>query len=135
MIWVVLDSNVYVSAIVFGGNPRAILELAEQKLFEVSVSDPIKADVQRVLGLKFAWSKTRIDDAVEYLWSLTHDTIPQQTVTDCVDPDDNCVLECALESHARVIVTGDNHLRKLHPYRAISILTPKQFLEAKLWQG
>ena len=135
MIWVVLDSNVYVSALVFGGNPRAILQLAEQGLFEVSVSDPIKADVQRVLGLKFAWSKTRIDDATDYLWSLTHDAIPQQTVTDCVDPDDNCVLECALESHARVIVTGDNHLLKLHPYREISILTPKQFLEAELWQS
>ena len=135
MIWVVLDSNVYVSALVFGGNPRAILQLAEQGLFEVSVSDPIKADVQRVLGLKFAWSKTRIDDATDYLWSLTHDAIPQQTVTDCVDPDDNCVLECALESHARVIVTGDNHLLKLHPSREISILTPKQFLEAELWQS
>jgi putative PIN family toxin of toxin-antitoxin system len=135
MIWVVLDSNVYVSALVYGGNPRAILELAEHGLFEVSVSDPIKADVQRVLGLKFSWSKTRIDDATDYLWPLTHDTIPQQNVTDCIDPDDNCVLECALESHARVIVTGDNHLLKLHPYRDISILTPKQFLEAKLWQG
>ena len=53
MIWIVLDSNIYVSALVFGGNPRAIVELAEQGLFEVSVSDPIKADVQRVLGLKF----------------------------------------------------------------------------------
>ena len=119
----------------FGGNPRAILELAEQGLFKVSVSDPIKADVQRVLGLKFSWSKTQIDDATDYLWSLTRDTIPEQTVTDCVDPDDNCVLECALESHARVIVTGDNHLLKLHPYREIAILTPKQFLEEKPWQG
>ena len=42
---VVLDSNIYVSALVFGGNPRAILELAEVEGFEVAVSDPIKADV------------------------------------------------------------------------------------------
>ena len=135
MLWVVLDSNIYVSALVFGGNPRAILELAEQGLFEVSVSDPIKADVQRVLGLKFSWSKTRIDDATSYLWSLARDTSPQQTVSDCVDPDDNRVLECALEAHAQAIVTGDNHLLKLHPYREIAILTPKQFLEAKPWEG
>ena len=39
----VLDSNVYVSALLFGGNPRAILELAEKGLFEIAVSEPIKS--------------------------------------------------------------------------------------------
>jgi putative PIN family toxin of toxin-antitoxin system len=135
MIGVVLDSNIYVSALVFGGNPRAILELAEQGLFEVSVSDPIKGDVERVLGLKFSWTKERISDATAYLWTLAHSISPHQTVTDCIDPDDNRVLECALEARAQVIVTGDNHLLKLHPYREISIFTPKQFLEAKPWQS
>ncbi len=106
----------YVSALVFGGNPSAILELVEPGWFEVSVSDPFKADVQPVLGLKFSWSKTRIDDATSYLWSSARDTSPQQTVTDCVD-------------------LGDNHLLQLHPYQGISILTPKQFLGAKPWQG
>jgi putative PIN family toxin of toxin-antitoxin system len=133
--WVVLDSNIYVSALVFGGNPRAILELAEERLFEVSVSDAIKADVERVLGLKFSWPKERISDATAYLWTLAHAISPQQTVSDCTDPDDNRVLECALEAHAQAIITGDNHLLKLHPYREISILTPKQFLEAKPWQS
>ena len=113
MIWVVLDSNIYVSALVFGGNPRTILELAEHGLFGVSVSHPIKADVERV----------------------AHPTNPQQTVSDCIDPDDNRILECALEARAQAIVTGDNHLLKLHPYGEISILTPKQFLDAKPWQS
>jgi putative PIN family toxin of toxin-antitoxin system len=135
MIRAVLDSNVYVSAIVFGGNPRAILDLAEQGLFEVSVSDPIKADVERVLALNFTWTKERIDEATYYLWTLAHATVPRQTVNDCIDPDDNRVLECALEARAKVLVTGDNHLLKLHPYREISILTPKQFLAAKAWQS
>jgi putative PIN family toxin of toxin-antitoxin system len=135
MIRTVLDSNVYVSAIVFGGNPRAILELAEQGSFEVSVSDPIKADVERVLALKFTWTKERIDEATTYLWTLAHTIMPRQTVSDCIDPDDNRVLECALEARAKVLVTGDNHLLQLHPYREISILTPKQFLAAKAWQS
>ena len=134
MIWVVLDSNIYVSALVFGGNPRVILELAEQGLFEVSVSEPIKADVERVLALKFSWPKERISDAGAHMWTLAHPTIPRRTVADCIDPDDNRILECALESHAQSIVTGDNHLLKLRPYRGICIVTPKQFLEAKPWQ-
>jgi putative PIN family toxin of toxin-antitoxin system len=134
MIWVVLDSNVYVSALVFGGNPRLILERAKQGLFEISISDPIKSDVERILALKFAWPAERIHEATSYLWPLTHLVDPQQTVADCIDPDDDRVLECALGSHAQVIVTGDNHLLKLHPYKNISILTPRQFLESKLWQ-
>lgn len=135
MIWVVLDSNVYVSALVFGGNPRAILELAEEGLFEVSVSEPIKAEVERILAEKFSWPKDRVNEASSYLWTLARSINPQQSATDCIDPDDNRVLECALEAHAQAIVTGDNHLLKLHPYREVSILTPKQFLEAKPWQG
>jgi hypothetical protein len=77
MIWVVLDSNIYVSALVFGGNPRVILELADRGLFEVSVSDPIKSDVERVLAPKFAWPKVRINKAAAHLWALAHLTIPQ----------------------------------------------------------
>jgi len=132
---VVLDSNVYVSALIFGGNPRAVLELAERELFEVSVSEPIQAEVERILAQKFAWRKDRIGAAASYLWTLAHPIDPQQTVSDCPDPDDNRVLECALECHAAVIVTGDAQLLKLHPYGEISILTPRQFLEAKPWQS
>lgn len=135
MLWVVLDSNIYVSALLFGGNPAAVIECAEHGLFEVSISEPIKTEVDRVLAEKFSWPKDRIHEATSYLWRQAHSINPQQTVTDCVDPDDNRILECALEAHAHVIVTGDGHLLKLHPYRGISILTAKQFLEAKPWQS
>jgi predicted nucleic acid-binding protein len=60
---------------------------------------------------------------------MTQTVVPSQTVNDCVDPDDNRILECALEAHAAVLVTGDGHLLKIHPYCGILILTPKQFLE------
>jgi predicted nucleic acid-binding protein len=40
-----------------------------------------------------------------------------------------------MATRCRYSATGDNHLLKLHPYREISIFTPKQFLEAKPWQS
>jgi len=135
MIGVVLDSNVYISALLFGGNPSAIVECAEIGLIELLISEPIKAEVERILAGKFSWTHQRVAEATSYLWSLAHSVTPRQTVADCIDPDDNRVLECALESHAQIIVTGDHHLLKLHSYREISILTPKQFLEAKPWQS
>jgi putative PIN family toxin of toxin-antitoxin system len=134
MIGVVLDSNVYVSALLFGGNPRAVVECAEDGLIELSISDPIKIDVERILAGKFSWSQPRVREATSYLWSLTRPVAPRQTVTDCADPDDNRILECALDAHAAVIVTGDGHLLKLHPYRGILVLTPRQFLESKPWK-
>lgn len=105
---------------------------AEEGLFEVTVSEAIKAEVERVLAEKFSWPKGRVKEAASFLWTLARSVNPQQTVTDCSDPDDNRVLECALESRAWTIVTGDSHLLKLHPYREIAIMTPKQFLESFL---
>jgi putative PIN family toxin of toxin-antitoxin system len=134
MIGIVLDSNVYVSALLFGGNPRAVVECAENGLIELSISTPIKEEVERILAGKFSWPPGRVREVTFYLWSLTRSVAPRQSVTDCVDPDDNRILECALEAHAAVIVTGDGHLLKLHPYQGIRILTPKQFLDSKPWK-
>lgn len=134
MIGVVLDSNVYVSALLFGGNPRAVVECAEYGLIELAISDPIKGEVERILAGKFSWPQLRVREATAYLWSLTHPVAPRQTVADCSDPDDNRILECAREAGAAVIVTGDGHLLKLHPYKGILVLTPKQFLESKPWE-
>ncbi len=134
MICVAVDSNVYISALLFGGNPRLALECADAGLFGISVSAAIKTKIERVLAERSSWSRDRIAEAASRLWSLANSVSPQQTLTDCADADDNRILECALEAHAAVIVTGDGHLLKLHPYRGIAILTPKRFLESKPWE-
>ena len=50
------------------------------------------------------------------------------TVTDCRDPKDNKFLELAVSGQATHLVTGDQDLLILHPFRTTSILTPRQFL-------
>jgi predicted nucleic acid-binding protein len=57
MFGVVLDSNVYLSALLFGGTPRTVVECTEHGLIELSVSDPIKAEVERTLAQKFSWPR------------------------------------------------------------------------------
>ena len=56
MIRVVADSNVYVSAIIFGGKPQAVLELAQEGQIELFISDDILAEVTRILRDKFGRS-------------------------------------------------------------------------------
>jgi predicted nucleic acid-binding protein len=53
MIRAVIDTNVYVSALVFGGKPAAVLQLAESGAFEVVVSVTIKAELTETLVGKF----------------------------------------------------------------------------------
>jgi putative PIN family toxin of toxin-antitoxin system len=49
------------------------------------------------------------------------------------DPDDNKFLELALDGYADCIVTGDTDLLELHPFRGISIVSPRDFL-ADRWK-
>ena len=49
-------------------------------------------------------------------------------VTDCVDATDNKFLELAIDAKAQVIVSGDKHLRSMHPFQGISIISPSVFL-------
>jgi putative PIN family toxin of toxin-antitoxin system len=135
MIRVVLDSNVYVSALLFGGNPRAVLQWGQKGSYELMVCRAISDEVGRTLRFKFNWSEAQISAIAGAIWRTAQWVEPQITVTDCSDDDDNRVLECALESNASVIVSGDRHLLALHPYRGIAILTAKQFLERRGWES
>ncbi len=47
---VTLDSNIYVSALAFGGRPMELLQLANEGAIEIAVSDAILDEVSRVLG-------------------------------------------------------------------------------------
>jgi putative PIN family toxin of toxin-antitoxin system len=130
---VVVDSNVYVSALLLGESARQVIALAENRLLDIYSSEPIKNELERVLRDKFRWRQERVTAAASYLWSLSRFVDPQCTVSDCRDPDDNRVLECAIEAKATFIVTGDHHLLDLDPYQGIAILSPRDFLDRAPW--
>jgi predicted nucleic acid-binding protein len=46
MIRAVVDSDVYISALLFGGVPLAVLRLAEEGEFTLCVSEPIRVEVE-----------------------------------------------------------------------------------------
>lgn len=130
MIRAVLDSNVYISALLFGRNPRIVIELAQVGAFETFTSAQIVDEIEEVLRRKFGWSQSRIRAAAKRTWRAAAEMDPEQALTDCPDPDDNRVLECAVAGVAHFIVTGDRDLLQLQPYRGVSIMTPRVFLDA-----
>jgi predicted nucleic acid-binding protein len=55
--------------------------------------------------------------------------VPVEKVSVAIDPDDNKVLEAALEANADFIVSGDKHLLNLKEFKGVRILTAKEFLD------
>jgi putative PIN family toxin of toxin-antitoxin system len=133
---VVLDTNIYISGLVFGGVPRAVLVLARAATFVLCVSAPIRDEVESTLSEKFSWPTQRIQQACGPFWKIAHVVKPTTSLALIpADPDDDRILECAVDGEAGIIVTGDDHLLRLNqspkqpPIDRIRILTPRQFLD------
>jgi putative PIN family toxin of toxin-antitoxin system len=125
-----LDSNVYVSAFVFGGKPGRVIEMATEGTIDVVVSDAIIAEVRRVLATKFGWSADRAAMVVESIEAMTTRATPTEVLHAIErDPDDNRVLECATAAQSEFVVTGDNDLLALGSFRGIAIVTVASFVQ------
>jgi putative PIN family toxin of toxin-antitoxin system len=127
---VVLDTNVYISAILFGGNCEEILRLANLGSFDLLLSKDILLEIKSVLKNKFNWTRKQVTTTISYLKDIATEIKPDISL-DIVhdDPSDNKVIECALAGKAHYIVTGDrNHLLPLKKYKNIKIISPAEFL-------
>jgi uncharacterized protein len=63
VIRVTADSNIYISALHFGGPPDKFLDLARTGVIHLTISDDIQAEVTRVLRDKFGWSQEALSMA------------------------------------------------------------------------
>ena len=131
MVKMVVDTNVLISAILFGGNPEKVLSMAEEKRIEMLISSEILEEFTNVLKDKFSFSQDMAELVASGIKEISTLVIPTQRLKVIKEKDaDNRVLECAVEGKAQYIVTGDTrHLQPLKEYKGIRILSPVQFLE------
>ena len=135
MIRIVLDANLFVSALLKpGSNPDLILRAVRDEKVLLLMSDDICAELARVLTYPKIRKRLRASDEelhtfLQLLGSVaiftpgTLNIPPLET-----DPDDTKYLVCAIEGHADFIVSGDHHLTDLTMYHGIRIVTPTDFL-------
>jgi putative PIN family toxin of toxin-antitoxin system len=127
---IVPDSNVIISAFLFGGPPARVLDRALAGAVQCFTSLPILDEVRDVLQRpKFGLSSAQALALVEEF----HDLCQVVTPTDRVravpgDPDDNMILACALATRASLIISGDLHMLSLGQWRTIRILSPAEFM-------
>lgn len=128
---IVLDTNVLISAVLFGGPPRDVLELVISGAVDCSLSLPILDETREVLRRpKFGFSPEQSFQLLEELHAVCDVINPAVRVQAVAsDPADNMILECALESKADVVVSGDHHLLDLGVFHSIHIVTPADYLK------
>ncbi|HOS40230.1 MAG TPA: putative toxin-antitoxin system toxin component, PIN family [Spirochaetota bacterium] len=130
MIKVVLDSNVYISGILFHGKPRDLVDRAVRGSITVYISPAILEEVKDVLGrAKFGFPPARIAAIAGEIESIAIQVVPERKYSVVPrDSDDTIVIDCAMESKADFIVTGDNDLLSMGHYEGIQIVSPADFL-------
>lgn len=127
----VFDTNIYLSAILFGGSPRMCLELGRNGEIELFVSRAILLEMAQKLQEKFLWSKEEIEEVIGGLIMFATIVSPKEQInTIKAEPKDNRILECALEVQADYIISGDKkHLLSLKKFKGIPIISASDFLE------
>ena len=130
MLRVVIDTNVFVSALHFGGNPARIVALARRRELQNVTSNHILDELVGVLVAKFGWYPKMAAAQRRWIRTFSEVVVPRERLAIIPDPPDNRVLECALEAKAEYIVSGDRHLRDLGSFQGINIVDPATFLKA-----
>ncbi|MFO7584771.1 MAG: putative toxin-antitoxin system toxin component, PIN family [Anaerolineales bacterium] len=128
---IVLDTNVFVSGVFFGGLPYQILKAWSAGVVELVISDEILSEYKRVAEiLAERYPPTNLHTFLSFVEqkAIFFDT-PSFTQQVCEDPDDDKFLACALASGATIIVSGDKHLLKVSGYEGIQVKTPRNFVD------
>ena len=130
----VLDTNVWVSAMIWGGLPAEVINAAENNSIRIITSEEIIKEINQTLAypkLKRIYEKAGVTrqelvEAALRIGKLTEVTTKVNIVHE--DKADNKFLECAFDSKADFLVTGDEHLLKIKRYKRTRIRSVKQFI-------
>jgi uncharacterized protein len=131
---VVLDTNVMISGVFFGGLPHQILRAWRDGHIKVCVSAEILEEYQQVAKI-LAKEHAAIDLTpilhfiTQYAEVVSAAPLGEQV---CVDCDDDKFLACALASGSGVVISGDKHLRYVSGYRGVEVLNPREFVQRYL---
>lgn len=131
---VVMDTNVFVSAVFFSGPPYQILNAWRSGDFELAISQEILDEYRRVGEiLAEEYSNIGLNPILKFV--IEHAKIYKPVKLNepvCEDPDDDKFFACALASGSEIIISGDKHLLKVSGYEGIDVLKPREFVDRYL---
>lgn len=123
---IVMDTNSLISAIGWDGPPHRVLDACLKGELELFVSPAILQELTDVLTrpkLSVVAAHPDLPIVLSWLHDPVRLVVPKARLDVVkVDPDDNRIIECAVEAGAEAVITGDDHLLGLGDYRGIAFL-------------
>jgi uncharacterized protein len=126
---VVVDTNVFISGILFGGNPQKTIQAWINQKYIFCLSPTLKAEIIRKLQEKFLLSQDSIKLIEETLETKTKKYIPKYKISICRDPQDNFLLKLAKKANADYLISGDKDVLRIKVFEETKIISPRDFLE------
>lgn len=130
---IVVDTNVVISGIFFGGNPRKIVEAVAAGSIDAYATTEIIDEYTGIIDSMIERKQGRINQSIlSPLFSAMKIIETGTNIDVCRDSDDNKFIECAVDAKALYIVSGDNDLLDIKEYDGIRIITAKEFCDEYL---
>ena len=130
---IVVDTNVLISGVFFGGFPRKILRASVEGRVRAYASMEILNEYQEIIREMVLRKQGNIDVSILNPLIRSMEIIePASQIEICRDPDDDKFINCARDAHAMYIVSGDKDLLVIQQFENISIVTAKEFCERYL---
>ncbi len=120
------------SAFIAGGPPSRVIEEVVEGNLDLVLLEPSMIGLARVLREKFDFDAEHLEETEALLRDVASGFAPTPAQTpEAVtgDPDDDLILECAVEAGVGVLVSGDRrHLLPVGEHGGVRVLTPQAFL-------
>ena len=125
---IVVDTNVLISGVFFGGFPRKILKASVEGRVRACASMEILNEYQEIIREMVRRKQGNIDASILNPLIRSMEVIePTSKIEICRDPDDDKFINCARDAQAMYIVSGDKDLLVIQEFENISIVTAKEF--------
>jgi len=127
---IVMDTNIFISAFYWGGNPQKIIDRIIEGLDELYISNEILNEIASVMTRsKFKTSPEIIERYIKTIEKIGKKVFITGKIKGiCRDKDDDSIIECAALCGADYLITGDDDLLILKIYQDIKIITVKDYI-------
>ena len=130
---IVVDTNVVISGLFFGGYPRKIIDAIIEDKCQACATLEIIVEYEKVIDeVNEQYGNTFSGDLYYPFISKLDIVIPKSSINICRDADDNKFIECAIDSNSIFLISGDKDLLIIKQHEFVEILTAKEFYEKYL---
>jgi putative PIN family toxin of toxin-antitoxin system len=124
---ILLDTDVVISALGFGGRPRVLLDEAIDGAHDLVTSPALLAELARTLSGVLGMDDAHIRETIDLLIRVSDIVEPTQRLAVCRDPADDRVLECAVTGQVEYVATGDEDLLCIREFEGVRIVRVAEF--------